>query len=251
MIDLQVLPVSDAVWCVRRPSYLTCSYIVRSLSGTVLIDAGMDSGGRDMAEALERVGLDADSVRAVLLTHWHNDHAAGAHVLKERSGAAVYYHPADAPYYTRQTAHPGLRGRLSDLIPEWGPFVLFKGLLGEATPRAVAADAWAQEGAALPDGFEVIETPGHTPGHVSYYYHPERALFAGDALAVIDGCVRFMARPVTPDPERARASMARCLSRDIALLCPGHREPLTENVAARCAAMREHLENGGRWPLFG
>jgi anti-sigma factor RsiW len=96
----------------------------------------MDSGGRDMRFALEKLRLPAEEVRAVLLTHWHNDHAAGGQALHEQLGAAVYYHSADAPFLTRATARHGLRGWLSDFIPEWGLFVLFKGLVGGATPRA-------------------------------------------------------------------------------------------------------------------
>jgi glyoxylase-like metal-dependent hydrolase (beta-lactamase superfamily II) len=251
MIDLQVIPVTDAIWCVRRPSYLTCSYVVDTTAGLVLIDAGMDSDGRDMLGALSQIGKDPNSVRAILLTHWHNDHSAGAHVLKEQSGATVCYHEADAPQFTKATAHPGLRGWISDLIPEWGVFVLAKGLLGESAPRAVDADIWAEEGAQVFQDFDVIATPGHTPGHVSFFHRPSRALFAGDALAVIGGQVHFMARVVTPDKDKARESMLRCLALEPDILCPGHREPLTENVAQRCREMTAFIREGGRWPLLG
>ncbi|HEX5323452.1 MAG TPA: MBL fold metallo-hydrolase [Capsulimonadaceae bacterium] len=129
--------------------------------------------------------------------------------------------------------------------------VLFKGLLGEATPNAISATRFVQDGEILLEDFEVIATPGHTPGHVSYYYCPEKALFAGDALAVVAGKVHFMARPVTENLELARASMLRCLSREIALICPGHREPLTQNVERECREMAQYIEHGGRWPLLG
>jgi len=251
MFGSQVFQVTPNIWCVRRPSYLTCSYIVRARSGTVLVDASMDSSGEELTAALRTAGLPVESVKAILLTHWHNDHAAGARELHLRSGAPVYYHRGDAPFFTRQTAHPGLRGWASDLIPEWGVLVLFKGLLGEATPRAVAAGGYVTDGQRLLEEFEVIETPGHTAGHVCYYYRPERALFAGDALAVIGGRVRFMARPVTPDLEAARQSVVCCLEREIDVLCPGHREPLTEGAREACRAMAAYAADGGRWPLFG
>jgi glyoxylase-like metal-dependent hydrolase (beta-lactamase superfamily II) len=95
-----------------------------------------------------------------------------------------------------------------------------------------------------------IETPGHTSGHVSYFYRPERALFAGDALAVIDRQIRFMARPVTLDTASARRSIEKCLRLRPHLVCPGHREPL---VAADgpCESVLQHLAAGGRWPLLG
>jgi hypothetical protein len=76
-------------------------------------------------------------------------------------------------------------------------------------------------------------------------------LFAGDALAVIDGKVRCMSRPVTPDLVAARKSMERCLERDIQHLCPRHRDPLSSETAARCRESLEYLRGGGPWSLFG
>jgi glyoxylase-like metal-dependent hydrolase (beta-lactamase superfamily II) len=250
-MSLEVFSVTSRVWCIRRPSYLTCSYAVRASAGIVLIDAGMDSEGRDVEAALARA-FDArlSDVRAVLLTHWHNDHAAGARAVQER-GARVHYHAGDADRLTRASASRGVRGWMAGQVPELGPLVLFKGLLGEATPRAVAADRLIEGGDTVEGEFEVVETPGHTPGHVSFFYAPERILFAGDALAVIDGHVRFMSRLVTPDLDAARRSMMRCLERTIDHVCPGHRMPLSEDAAARCANMLERLRAGAPWPLLG
>ena len=56
---------------------------------------------------------------------------------------------------------------------------------------------------------------------------------------------------ITPeDLNVARASMRRCLERDIACVCPGHREPLP-HAKSECKRMRAVLERGGKWPLFG
>lgn len=108
-----------------------------------------------------------------------------------------------------------------------------------------------EDGNLISEYFEVIETPGHTPGHLSFYYKPERVLFAGDALAVVAEDVHFMARVVTPDVERARTSMRRCLTYDIDILCPGHRSPLVDDVRRKCAKMLHHIDHGGKWPLLG
>ena len=84
----------------------------------------------------------------------------------------------------------------------------------------------------------------------SGWIRPPRALFAGDALAVINREIRFMARPVTLDMVQARRSMEKCLSLRPQLVCPGHREPLPAAEAA-CESMVQHLASGGRWPLLG
>jgi glyoxylase-like metal-dependent hydrolase (beta-lactamase superfamily II) len=224
---------------------------MQTADGVVLVDAGMDSTGADVRALLAAMGKEAEAVRAILITHWHNDHAAGASIIQQQSGCRVYYHLADEPWLSRKAARGGLRGALAKRIPEWGIGVLLIGLLGEAVPETVAATEYVNDGQVIAGDFEVMVTPGHTPGHTSFYYRPERALFAGDALAVINGCVRFMARPVTLDLEAARESMRRCLARDISVLCPGHREPLAAGVEQACDRIRKHLAANGRWPLFG
>ena len=168
-----------------------------------------------------------DEIRAILLTHWHNDHPAGAAAIHRLNRAPVYYHRGDLAQFSGQGGARGVRRWISDRIPEMGVLVLAKGLLGESVPEPVMAQHFVEDGEIVLDDFEVIATPGHTPGHVAYFYRPEGALFAGDALAVIDGRIRFMARPVTMDLDAARHSMLECLSRDPRVVCPGHRAPLT------------------------
>lgn len=219
--------------------------------GLVAIDAGMKSHGSDMLAALEQLHRSPIDVRAILVTHWHNDHAAGAAELHEVTAAPVYYHATEAPHLTRVKAFAGVRGAVSSLIPETGPFVLLKGLLGNAPQRAVKAQQFVTDGQVLLDEFETIESPGHTSGHVSYYHRPTRTLFAGDALAVINGRLRFMARPVTENLAAARASMRRCMTRPIDFVCPGHREPLMKNSAAEVERFRALLASDQPWPFFG
>jgi glyoxylase-like metal-dependent hydrolase (beta-lactamase superfamily II) len=249
-MSTEIRRVTDTILCLRRASYQTCSYMVRTTEGLVLIDAGMSSDGADVEAGLKAAHARPADIRAILLTHWHNDHAAGAHAAHALSEAPVYYHQEDERFFMGAAGARGIRGWISDLIPEWGLLVLAKGLLGEATPRAVAAQHFVRDGATVLDAFEVIETPGHTPGHVSYFYRPERALFAGDALAVIGSRIRFMARPVTLDLQSARRSMEKCLSLNPQIVCPGHREPLI-GAGEACHAMLAHIRSNGAWPLFG
>jgi len=243
--------VTDDVYCVMRRSYFTNSYLVISPAGIVAIDAGMKSVGGDVLAALHDLGRSPTEVKAILVTHWHNDHAAGAAELAEATHAPVYYHSIEAPHLTRVKAFAGIRGAISSLVPETGPMVLLKGLLGNAPQRAVQATHFVVDGERILSDFEVIETPGHTGGHVSYYHAPSKTLFAGDALAVIDGRLRFMARPVTEDLEKARTSMKQCLARDIQFVCPGHREPLMTNGPDECERFRKLLDSNAAWPLFG
>lgn len=215
------------------------------------MDVGMDSNADDFLQGLKTVGIGPDRLKAILLTHWHNDHSAGAAFLQRKFGARVYYARDEEPFLTRETATSGLRGWLGKHVPEEGVLVLLRGLLEEAAPEAVTANHNVADGEIVEGGFRVLSTPGHTTGHVAYIHEPTRILFCGDALAVVGEKLRLMARPVTPDLPAARASALRCLREEVEVVCPGHRAPLKKDVREECRRLRDYLEAGGRWPLLG
>jgi len=250
-LSVQVIKITEGVWCLRRPSYFACSYVVSAPHGAVAVDVGMDSDAQDFLSALNVIGIDLKQLRAILLTHWHNDHSAGAAFLKRQLGIPVYYGAGDEPFLSRERASHGFRAWLGKHIPEEGVLVLLRGLLEEAAPEAVSASHFVCDGETIEGSFRVVSTPGHTAGHVAYFHEPTRALFCGDALAVVGNQLRLMCRPVTLDLEAARASALRCLDENALLICPGHRIPLTENVPHECERLKTYLKNGGRWPLLG
>jgi glyoxylase-like metal-dependent hydrolase (beta-lactamase superfamily II) len=92
-------------------------------------------------------------------------------------------------------------------------------------------------------GFTVLETPGHSPGHVAYWRESDRVLVCGD---VMWGYNPFLLRPgirepypwVSPDPERNRASARRLAALEPALVCFGHGPPLRDCTAFTRAVER-------------
>jgi glyoxylase-like metal-dependent hydrolase (beta-lactamase superfamily II) len=114
----------------------------------------------------------------------------------------------------------------------------------------VAAYEHAAHEAIIDSRFRVIETPGHTSGHVSYFYLPGRVLFTGDALALCRGRLWFMSRFLTEDRERARESMLACTRTEADAICPGHRGPLNAGVREHQQMLRAYLEAGRPWPLL-
>jgi glyoxylase-like metal-dependent hydrolase (beta-lactamase superfamily II) len=82
-------------------------------------------------------------------------------------------------------------------------------------------------------GFTVLETPGHTPGHVSYWRERDRVLIAGDVLTNVNMStgVSGLHEPLafgTPDPARNRACARRLAELQPALVCFGHGPPLRD-----------------------
>ncbi len=248
MRDLVVEKVVEGVWCLRRRSYATCSYLVARADGLVLVDTGMDSDAGDVAAGLRAADGDWSDIRAIVVTHWHNDHAAGAAVAQQRSGAPVYCGRAEVPFVRRASRRPGVLGAIGDRWPERGPLVLAKGVLTNAPRRAVDEPSTIDDGDEVA-GLEIVVTPGHTAGHLSVWDPSARTLFSGDGLAVVGGEIRRMARAVTPDREAAGRSMRRLLDLEPVVVCPGHRRPMSV-TAGDLAAARRALDHE-RWPHLG
>ena len=126
----------------------------------IVVDPG-DEGDR-LAAVVDELGLD---VKAILLTHTHFDHVGAVAPLARATGAPVY-----CPEIEREVL-----ANINDYVPwpGFGPFENYE------------ADHLVSGGERLElAGFEidVIFTPGHSPGHVSYSIPAEAALFSGDVL---------------------------------------------------------------------
>lgn len=123
----------------------------------------IDPGGhpeRILGE-VERHGL---QIKYVLNTHAHFDHTDANRVILEATGAALAMHPRERP-----------------LLEASGGAAFF-GLRADASPPP---DQELHDGDELEVGtlrFQVLHTPGHTPGHVCFYEPSEGVLFDGDLL---------------------------------------------------------------------
>jgi glyoxylase-like metal-dependent hydrolase (beta-lactamase superfamily II) len=138
-----------------------CSIFGDEVSGeAIVIDPGDDIS--TIEDVLSKHGL---RVKAVVITHAHIDHIGGAHELKRRTGAPVYMNANDQVLYDHLEMQAG-----------W---------LGVATPEQTEIDHAVREGDTLALGaaeFQVIDTPGHTPGSLSVWIPSESKLVAGDTL---------------------------------------------------------------------
>ncbi len=147
-----------------------------------LIDTGLPASASRIQSWAEEVF--ERPPKAILLTHGHFDHAGSARDLAEKWRVPVFAHPREFPYLTGRLEYPepnvgaggGLMSLLSPLYPR-GPIDLGEWLKPlPPDPRTSLTD--------LP-GWDVLHTPGHTPGHVSLYHPQDGTLLAGDAFCTI------------------------------------------------------------------
>lgn len=217
-------------------------YLVDSGSSWVLIDAGWASDGPAIKLAAEAAfGRDARPV-AILLTHAHPDHAGSALELALTWDCPVYVHPAELPMaegdFAAMTATAGPLDR-------WLVLPLLRAI-GRRRREAILARSSLTDvvrafdpGAAVPGlpGWECIPTPGHTPGHVSFFRPHDRVLVTGDAVVTlkvnsVSGLLlkrQGLSGPpwyTTWDPRAAKASIAVLGRLGPNVLAGGHGIPM-------------------------
>jgi glyoxylase-like metal-dependent hydrolase (beta-lactamase superfamily II) len=149
----------------------------------VLVDAGMPKSGSEIIEAAEKRFGKGSRPEAIILTHGHFDHVGSiVHLLEQWGNIPVYAHILEFPYLTGQQAYPepdpsvegGMLAKISKFYP-YEPIDITKVLLPLPVDGSVPGmSAW-----------KWIHTPGHSPGHVSFFRESDRALLAGDAFVTV------------------------------------------------------------------
>ena len=165
----------------------------------VLVDPGEEAPR--LLAAIEDAGV---TLAAILLTHTHFDHVGAVAPVARATGAPVYCPVLEVPV-------------LKDIMafvpwPGFGPYESWD-------PEHTVAGGETLELAGMT--FDVVFTPGHSPGHVTYAVRGEGALFSGDVL--FEGSVGRIDLPGGDGPTLMR-SIATLLERfdDDTVVHPGH-----------------------------
>jgi glyoxylase-like metal-dependent hydrolase (beta-lactamase superfamily II) len=159
--------------------------------------------GEEPERILAEIEQTGAEVEAILITHCHFDHVGAVAPLARATGAPVYVPEIETPL---------LADIMSFTMPGFGPYENY-----EADEVVKGGEELELAGLTL----DVLFTPGHSPGHVTYAVREEAALFSGDVL--FQGSVGRVDLPGGDGPTLLRSIQALLDAHpDETAVYPGH-----------------------------
>lgn len=139
----------------------TNCYILSHESKCIIFDPG--SEGDQLVGWLKNNQLEP---LAILLTHAHFDHIGAVRPLKQAFDIPVYLHEKEADWLENAELNGSSRFGMGEITAPPADVIIH-------TEEKLVIDVFT---------FDLLHTPGHSPGSVSYYFEEGGALFAGDTL---------------------------------------------------------------------
>jgi glyoxylase-like metal-dependent hydrolase (beta-lactamase superfamily II) len=211
------------------PAVIANTYILVDEDGLTIIDAGLPRSEKKILKYITGLGKSAGDVKRIILTHSDLDHVGGLAALQKASGARTYASQTEADAIaigkpSRQITSTGFSFRRI-FFALVDPF--FK-----ASPFQV--DEILTDGQSLPvlGGLRVVETPGHTPGHISLFAPAVGVLFCGDSMVSDESGLHGSRPMVTWDEAQAQESVRKQAELGASIVCSGH-GPVVQDASVK------------------
>jgi glyoxylase-like metal-dependent hydrolase (beta-lactamase superfamily II) len=214
-------------------------YVIEGRDGLALVDTSLPGAEKQIAADLATRGMRLADVHHILITHAHPDHVGSLRALQEATGARVYMHPRDIPLARKEASFSlpiNLRG-VNRLVARF----LLRVLPSFAPAGEVAAIAEGDTLDHIVPGLTVLETPGHTAGHIAFWLPSHKLLFCGDTPANFGG-LRLPIVYFTPDMAEAARSIKKISALPAQGLAFGHGQPILRDGQARLQALSARLK---------
>jgi glyoxylase-like metal-dependent hydrolase (beta-lactamase superfamily II) len=221
------MKIVDHVFLV--PEIVANPYIIEDADGLTVIDAGLPRSERKILTYVAGLGKSARDVKRIILTHSDLDHVGGLAALQKATGARTYASKIEAEAIA--AGKPSRQIKPSGFSWRRVMFTLLRPLM-RAAPFKV--DEIVADGQVLPalGGLRVIDTAGHTPGHISLFAPVAGVLFCGDSI-VSDADGLHGSRPgLTWDETKAKEAVKKQSLLSARIVCSGH-GPVVIGAAGR------------------
>lgn len=257
--------LAEGIWQLRLPLPWPLIPHVNAyvLDGEVLVDcgsAGHPTYREALSEALVLAGTSVSAIRTLVVTHVHSDHVGLAEWVVEQSGCDVRMHPDTAHFYDAMRDPARIEAARQRRAWQEGVPEAELPYFGDTREETVGALAPVDPDRPLRDGdrvgaWEVLETPGHAPSHISLVDRSRGAIILGDLLAPV--FAPWYDYGYSPDPvaeflgsidrvaglgplSLAMPGHGRVLE-DLPAIIADHRRGVAERLEATLAAVRADL----------
>jgi glyoxylase-like metal-dependent hydrolase (beta-lactamase superfamily II) len=200
------------------PNIIANPFLIIDSDGLTLIDTGIPGSEKKILKYIAETGHKSTDLKHILITHADFDHTGGLAALKKTSGAPVYASEIESKaiatgWSSRYPKPNNLKTRIMYALAF--PFT-------KTTP--VQVENYLRDGQMLDilGGLQVVSTPGHTPGHLSFFIPSTKVLFTGDSIFSDHDQLFKSVEDNTWDQVKAVASVRKQVALDASIVCPGH-----------------------------
>ncbi len=172
-----------------------------------LVDTGFPGQGDVILRQLKSLNIKPTDIKHILLTHHDVDHIGNISALQKATGAKVWISKEDLPYMYGNLKRHGIKKPLSALYAIEMPENVFEYNEGQKIGN-----------------IQVIPTPGHTPGHVSFIC--KDALFTGDLVVNYKTKIVVAPKILTWSRKALKESIKKVEHLDFNWICPTHGKPV-------------------------
>ncbi len=187
------------------------AYVLARGNEVAIVDTGVRGSSSTIEDALHALSFGWADVDHVIVTHAHGDHVGGLDAVLTLAPDSVGYAGS-----------------------------------GDIDNLTVPRDIVSLDGGEEILGLQIVNTPGHTPGHITAFDPGTGLLLAGDAMIVSDGSLAGPAGEFSDDLDLANDSV-KALAGDalggneVNTILVGHGDPVTDNAGSQLAALAAEL----------
>jgi glyoxylase-like metal-dependent hydrolase (beta-lactamase superfamily II) len=195
-------------------------YALQDSDGLTLVDASITNAGDKILAQLKEAGHQPSDVKRILITHAHPDHIGSLPKLQQATSAEVWCHPLEKPII--EGKQPMVR-RSSGIRPP-APTV---------TPTSVARTINEDEVLPILGGLQVVFTPGHAPGHCSFWHPEQRMVITGDVIFYFFNRMTLPLAALTVDMDEDKRSVKKIVDLKPDSLLFGHGVPIVGQAGVK------------------